>query len=139
MTEEIHGVIENCMGNIGRNINLFFTSNRVIVAKTGNTFAWQYAFGAVGGIIEKKAIQKRSEEMKKLSVESILTADKKNFDIPYIEVNKVEMKKPGMLSGGIIKIFTNTKKYQFVLQNKKSYENYLNLMTSLFNVKLTEL
>lgn len=77
--------------------------------------------------------------MKKLSVESILTADKKNFDIPYIEVNKVEMKKPGMLSGGIIKIFTNTKKYQFVLQNKKSYENYLNLMTSLFNVKLTEL
>lgn len=66
MTEEIHGVIENCMGNIGRNINLFFTSNRVIVAKTGNTFAWQYAFGAVGGIIEKKSNSKKIRRNEKI-------------------------------------------------------------------------
>ncbi len=73
---------------------LYFTPNRVIVAKTGGSAGW--LFGAIGAAAEAYRETKKREELKKLSPESVLKADKNNFAIPYSSILRVEMKKKGI-------------------------------------------
>jgi hypothetical protein len=70
---------------------LYFTPNRVIVAKTGGKAG--YLFGGIGAGITAYREQKKREELRKLSPESVLRADKHNFAIPYSDILRVEMKK----------------------------------------------
>ena len=81
---------------------LCFTSDSLIVAKHGSIWItllpW---FGIAGGLIAvlvllwvRNRITDRSwERVQKLSPESILTANKNNFAIPYTEITQIEMLK----------------------------------------------
>ena len=129
MNEEILEVIETTDRK-----GLHFTSNRVIVAKLGGQ-ALSMAFGVFGALAESRMRAKKKEQLKKLSPESILTADKKNFAIPYTEVTKVEMSK-GFL-GGKVKITVGAKKHQFKLSKPKEFQSYVNVLQPILSDKLS--
>lgn len=95
---------------------LIFTEHRIIVAKRGGGLAG--TLGIFGGAITAVAgaaydshrASKKGEELGKLSVESILKADKKNFAIDNSELVKIELKKYAM------KVETQKKKYKFIAE-----------------------
>jgi hypothetical protein len=68
---------------------LFFTSNRIVAAKIGGQLK-EFALFVDLGVFAKKA-----EELKDVSIESLLKADKDNFEIPYSEITKAEIRKAG--------------------------------------------
>lgn len=67
---------------------LFFTSNRLAVAKIEGQLK-ELAFFDFG------FFAKKAEELRDVSIESLLKADKDNFEIPYSEITKVEIRKAG--------------------------------------------
>jgi hypothetical protein len=126
--EEIFGCINKCTWTLlsrTMQCNLYFTSNRVIVAMLGkeDSLIWWGLGGLIGGFIggavAAEKVKRRFEEYKNLSSESILKADIKNFAIPYAEVTKIETKKYryGLPT---INIFTPSKKYEFRFVEKFS-------------------
>lgn len=95
-------------------------------------------FGVGGVAVEAYRQKKKKEELEQLSPESILTADKKNFAIPYSEITRVEMKKPGRFSGAKINFVTDKKTHKFVLRQKKElFDNSTNLVRSVLSDKLS--
>jgi hypothetical protein len=141
MSEEIldiircqrHGVFYGALLPEGRYYGLYFTSNRIIVAVLSGSI-----YTVIGKVIADYSSSKRSDELKKLSPESILKAKKTNFEIPYAEITKVEIKKPRALSAAKIRIFTHTKKYKFVFATpgKSEFEAHENLVRSALPDKL---
>jgi len=93
---EVKFVTEETLGTIALPSNhrtLHFTTNRVIVAKTGSALGASLLFGAIGAGVAAHREKKRREELEKLSPESVLKSDKSNFAIPYSGIVRVEMKK----------------------------------------------
>jgi hypothetical protein len=133
MGEEILTVI-----GTGKPETLFFTSKRVIIAKTGgmaSRMAMQSAFGVLGALAEQRREAKKKEELSKLTPESILSADKKNFGIPYEEIVKVEFFKK--LLSQKMRITTGTDKYEYyVAEPKKKQPEYLNTLRAVLGDKL---
>jgi len=129
VNEEILEVIETTDRK-----GLYFTSNRVIIAKLGGQ-ALSMAFGVFGALAESRMRAKKKEQLSKLSPESILTADKKNFAIPYTEVTKVELFKK--MLGRKVRITVGAKKHEFSLSKPKEFENYVNVLQPLLGDKLT--
>lgn len=128
MNEEILVVIDTTEKKA-----LYFTSNRVIVAKlAGSALSW--AFGMGGAFAEQRMAAKKKEQLSKLSPESILTADKKNFAIPYTEVTQVELLKKRF--GRKIRIVAGTAKHEFWLGKPKELENYVNTLRPVLEDKL---
>jgi hypothetical protein len=74
-----------------RNIHyiLFFTSERLIAAKVGGQHE------ELTLIADSCAFARKAEELKDVSIESILKADKDNFEIPYTDITDIEIKKAG--------------------------------------------
>lgn len=68
---------------------LFFTSNRLAVAKIGGQLK------ELASIVDLGMFAKKAEELRDVSIESLLRADKDNFEIPYSEISKVEIRKAG--------------------------------------------
>lgn len=130
MNEEILEVIETKDRKA-----LYFTSNRVIVAKLGG-MGLTLAFGVLGALAESRMRAKKEEQLSKLSPQSILTADKKNFEIPYTEVSKVEMSK-GFLGSKIRIITVGAKKHQFKLSKPKEFQSYVNVLQPILSDKLS--
>ncbi len=99
-----------------KHLTLFFTENRIIVAKRGGGLAG--TLGIFGGAITAVAgaaydsykAGKKGEELAGLSVESILKADKNNFAIDNSELVRVELKKLAM------KVETKKKKYKYIAE-----------------------
>ena len=118
-------------------MGLFFTSNRLIIARTGSTAARiaSYGFGWGGQAVGEAAEDKKLKELSKVSPESILTDNKNNFAIPYSDIIQVEMFKK-MLSGRQIRINMGTKKQQFRLSNPRKYKEYADILKSVLGDKL---
>jgi len=116
---------------------LFFTSNRVIVARTGGTAARiaSYAFGWGGQAAEEHAEDKKTEELSKLPPEDILADNKRSFAIPYTDIIQVELFKR-VFSGRQIRITAGTTKYQFRLAKPKELANYVNILRPVLTDKL---
>lgn len=68
---------------------LLFTSNRLVAAKIGGQLK------ELASILDLGMFAKKAEELKDVSIESLLRADKDNFEIPYSEMTKVEIRKAG--------------------------------------------
>ena len=120
MNEEIIGVTGGASLGSGFRSKIYyllFTSSRVIVAKGGSGFMQSLGFfSGSPGLILGSALKdkKKSEELSKLSPGEVLASDKDNFEIPYSDVTKVEVKKPGFFSpAGSIIIHTPAKKHRF--------------------------
>ncbi|MEE9198597.1 MAG: hypothetical protein V3U26_02245 [Dehalococcoidia bacterium] len=119
---------------------LFFTSNRLIVANVEVT-AWinvLYVFAMIGGLIiglvRARTRAKKTEKLSKLSPESILTADKKNFGISYAEISNVKLFKRGR--GRKIRVTAGAAKHEFWLSQPKEFENYVNVLRPVLAEKL---
>ncbi|MCK4474748.1 50S ribosomal protein L32, partial [Candidatus Bathyarchaeota archaeon] len=124
--EKVLGGIEVSKGETY--YGLYFTPNRVIVAKTAG-FPWLWAILLVGillgALIRSRRAKKKFKELSELSSQSILTADKKNFGILYPDITRVEVKKNKII------ILTNREKHKFGILRKKEFEDYVNLIRSV--------
>lgn len=150
MTEEILGIIE-----IDHRL-LCFTSNRIIVAKTGGGGAAtgaKIAFGLIGRALADRAEKKRRESLEKLSPESVLKSDKHNFAVPYSGIVRVEMRKVSPYAKRV-KIIADqkfgdymkkkkdetTQKYVYIyeeeIKTKKEFEDHVNLVRSVLPDKV---
>lgn len=135
MSEEIVARIET-EDKVGSLINLIFTSKRAIVAYLIPARDMWLKAAFEGDF--RKDIKDKREEYGRVSAESILTAHKKNFAIPYEMITKVEMKRPGTFSGGKIKIFSTDKIYEFTIKEKKVLlEERARLINSVLPTKLS--
>ena len=75
-----------------------------------------------------------------LDSQSVLTANRHNFEIPYSDINKVEMKKsaigPATQRAGKMIIFTHGKKQQFDIIFAQKFEDCVDLVRSVLPSKL---
>lgn len=133
MSEEILEVIETKQPKV-----LYFTSSKVIVANIGGGargVGLGMVFGALGGLAEGRIEAKKKEQLSKLSAESILTADKKNFGISYMDITQVELRKK-LMGRREIRLATSAAKYDFDLKKPKELENYVNTLRPILGDKL---
>lgn len=74
--------------------------------------------------------------------ESILMADKKNFEIAYGDISRIEMHPRGKMTPLAIakipkiRILTNREKHEFFVLRKKKFKDYVNLVRSILPDKL---
>jgi len=143
MGEEILGRVEaDKKAKLDWRVYLVFTKNRIIVAKLasgaekmGSIFS-DMASDTYGG--PKKLMKERREAYEKMSPEEILSADKDNFAMPHNEISKIEVKKPGLLSGSKIKVSTSDKTHEFFLKEKKQFfEERVNSLRSVLSDKVS--
>ncbi|UCF07717.1 MAG: hypothetical protein JSW28_08760 [Thermoplasmata archaeon] len=111
--EYVLGLV-NVYQGLGTRFALFFTSERVIVAKTGNylNLLW-------GGVLGDALMNMRDADKKRGQVpEQILSANKKNYAIPYAAVLRFLVKKPTAFRTGKITIATPRGEYKFTIYNR---------------------
>ncbi len=96
-----------------KSLALFFTPNKLVVAKIGN---------------------KRFEELRKLSTQAILASDKENIAIPYDGASLVLMKKTIWRS--TIKIRMGPKQFGPYVIKKKDFDDRLALVQSALSGKV---
>ncbi|MFQ6076131.1 MAG: hypothetical protein ACE5Z5_08360 [Candidatus Bathyarchaeia archaeon] len=106
----------------GRRI-LFFTSDRVIVAKRTHKTVGEWRRG-------------HPRECK-LSIEEILKGDEGNFAIPNSDIEKVDMAQPITMYGDLdrwedaaITIFTAAKQHKFIIENRGEFRRFINIVES---------
>jgi len=117
---------------------LFFTSDRLIVAKFSDDWS-RYAPGSpVTFWVSRDQERKKKEELERDNIlpEDVLKKDTANFEIPYSDIEKVEVKKPGLVGPGIVKVITKEKTHQLGV-NKKVFDDFMKLMQSVLANKLT--
>ena len=131
MTEETLGIIKVQKWKL----NLVVTTERIVVAKGLGTIRLGN-FSTPESIAERIWAKERSEDMKKLTAESILKADKKNYVINYAQIQHAYVNIPGFLSGARLEILTAEKDYEFTLSDKKRYKEDLDLLSSVLKDKL---
>ncbi len=88
-----------------------------------DTFVGRVVFLTIGllliispRILVTRAMRKKFENLSRLPPKNILMADKKNFEIPYAEIARIEIKKAwgrGAFGTSKIRILTNEKKHEF--------------------------
>ena len=140
LSEKVLGIIRR-VGEL-----LFLTPDRVVVAncieksRLGdflNAFLGSYVRSSDTYIHSKK----KEKEYLELPLESVLTADEKNFAIPNSEITKVELKK--MRVGVELNIITGKKEHKswakgLIPEKKKAkIEDYEKLLRPIFGDKLS--
>ena len=154
MSEEILGIIGNLegkgRGRVTRTFALVFTSNELIVVKIGGTMSLfkkfvveaiseSYGISTISDVYNQ-LISNKSDELKKANIEDILEADKLNYAIPYSDIEKIEVKKMGILSPRgrmIITINTRNKNYWFRISELQLFNDYVNLARKALPNKAT--
>ncbi len=140
MSEEIIGRVEaDKKAILDWRVNLFFTKNRLIVAKlpSGAELMRSAMFDvAFGG--PKKLMKERREAYEKMSPEEIVSADEENFALTYHEISRVEVKKPGLLGGAKIKVNTFDRTHEFTLKEKKQlFDERVDFLRSILSGKVS--
>jgi hypothetical protein len=113
---------------------LFFTSKRLIVAKISSTWS-HYVGGAIPLIIERYQEKKKKEKLGEILPDDVLEMDKKNIAIPYSDIERVEVKKPGTISAATVKVITREKTHQFGVR-KNLFEDFMRLTSLVLVDKL---
>lgn len=119
--------------------NLYFTSKRIIVAKS-----WQYSSrdiikGEVFGLLsfEEKLLPKAQHMLKemggKLQPENILSMNEENFEILYSDITKIELKKKRVLDS-IVKIYTDHEVLKISVS--LGFKHYIKLISSILPEKI---
>lgn len=104
-------------------VEIFPRELSTIVKVIFNTFAGRAVFLTIGlmliispRILITKKMRKKFENLSRLTPNDILMADKKNFEIPYPKIARIEIKKAwgrGAFGTSKIRILTNEKKHEF--------------------------
>ena len=122
---------------------ILFLKDRMLFVKVGGQFADTGIGAVIGGVagggigaglghvIEEKvrgsSFKKREDKIKsfeKMSIDELLKMDKKNFDIPYKDISKIEIKKGVGISGprtGVLSI-EGKKKEKFNIAINQKFE-----------------
>ena len=147
MNEKVLGVIRANRPTSVRLIQetLFFTPDRVVVARTSGGLGM--AFGAVAAGLEAYKGIKKEKEYLELSLQEILEIDKDNFALPYFEITKVELKKGWLkqpkLSIILSREVSKEKKYEWNLmglivpEKGVKFEDYENTLRPIFGDRLS--
>ena len=98
---------------------LYFTSDKVIVARTATGF--QMGWGGIDSIRGWYKSKEQEESMDDFSVEELLSTDINNFAISYDNIGKVELKKFG--KGALINVIVDGKKYHWTLRGIPGIKN----------------
>ena len=165
MSEEVLGIFEiEKIRMIKSNISyrLLLTSNRLVAAKFGSmkesllAIAGGAVGGAVGGalvgLVEALRQGKKIpgipglaevDEKLMLDPKTVLAADNNNFELPYSDITKVEMKKGGFSSAhgaraGKMVISTHEKKQEFEIPYGQKFEDCVNVVRSVMPDRLQE-
>lgn len=78
--------------------------------------------GLIGAGIDARSsggMTKKTLEYSQMTPDQMVAQDKKNFEIPYAIIQSVEMKQPGFIGQGEIKIKTQGKDHKFMLDTSK--------------------
>ncbi len=118
MSEHILGII-SAMKRDGFTKQTFeelcFTTQRVIVVRTGKASIW---WGSLGAIQQWHQAKQKAKELANLSPslqpDELLKADLDNFAIPNPEIKKIQLKKFGR--GATIKIDTGLAEYKWFVR-----------------------
>ncbi len=124
MSEGIIGSVEaDNKAKLDWRVNLFFTKNRLIIAKLlsgaemmGSIMS-DTASGAFGG--GKEVMKKRREAYEKMAPDEIVSTHLEDFALTYYEISRVELKKPGLLGGTKIKVSTLDSTHEFALKERR--------------------
>ena len=141
MEEEIKGVMTRIeSGLVTSTYSLYFTNKRIIRALTFSAIKKvgtdQLGGKLFGGTINKYFENRKDKSLRDLKPDEILNENKRNIEIPFSSVKRVELKKPGRLKGAKMKIVTSDEEYSMKIKEKKEFDNYLELIKSLLPDKL---
>ncbi|MEE9601020.1 MAG: hypothetical protein V3W22_04895 [Thermoplasmata archaeon] len=104
-----------------------------MVGRSGLRAAFEF-----NGIFTAKArARRRTEKLRNLPIEDVLTAHKNNHDIRYSQARKAGMEKPSIVSAGKLQIRTATDEYEFLLPNEECYQEHADLLQSVLEEKLS--
>ncbi|MFW6110820.1 MAG: hypothetical protein ACOC6H_02160 [Thermoproteota archaeon] len=140
MAEKILGLIEHTEGKVKgwrmKKWALIFTEDRLVVSKISGTMGVVLSsLGGIAGSVARRDIRgkisEKSEEAQAMSVEEILEADEENFAIPYEEIQRVEMKKGGLLSATSFTFKTEEGDYSFNLIDRKKFKPYSQMIKEI--------
>ena len=146
MGEEIKGVITRVeAGLISSTYSLYFTDKRIIRALTFSAAkkvgTWYAGGKLLGGTINKYFEKRKDKSLGDLNLDEILNENKKNIEIPYSSINRVELKTPRSIkSMGLkvikIKIVTSDKEYEMKIKENEQFDSSLELIKSVLPDKL---
>lgn len=91
----MEGIIPNVLSpkRLGSTLQLVFTDRRMIVARSGISWAVMSGFGAAGLGVAMASTKKGMDAMQGLDPQQILLSHKKNKEVPYLNISKVHLKK----------------------------------------------
>ena len=146
MEEEIKGVITRVeAGFVSSTYSLYFTNKRIIRALTFSAIKKvgtdQLGGKLFGGRMNKYFENRKDKSLRDLKPDEILNENKKNIEIPYSSINRVELKTPRSIkSMGLkvikIKIVTSDKKYEMKIKENEQFDSSLELIKSVLPDKL---
>ena len=100
-------------------LTLIFTSQRLIAAFKGMLaqLASGGAFGVAGAALASRQDSKNRSQMQEVSPDQLLQANKKNFEVPYSRITRLELgKKHGQTR---LHVIAQDQIYQFKFQGSK--------------------
>lgn len=125
-----------------------FTPEKLVAAKIGTDKERAIGFvlgGVLGYYLAGRGDQnKKVEAMQKVSIKSILEADKDNFEIPYSEIKRFEIGKPTLGArlisdspsiAGVVKIVGKDEQ-EFRIPSGQNFEECVNIVRSVLPDKL---
>jgi len=86
--------------------------------------------------IARSVMKLRFKKLSELPPESVLTANKKNFEIPNHDITRVEVKKGRIGFPHRIKILTNSERHEFSIIGKKQLERHVRFIHSVLPDKV---
>jgi len=123
-----------CTGTGTEFFELVFTPNRMIIAKTGGR-----PYLTLSQMLQAAAeSQKKKAELQGLSPEGILADNPENIPIAYSDILSIEMKRPGLVGGGRMKIqMRETKKqHEFRLPEKREFQGHVDFLRSVLKERV---
>jgi hypothetical protein len=98
---------------------LVFTTQRLLVAFKGiwGSLASSGGFGIAGAAVASRGDASKRSQMQEMSPDQILQGNKKNFDIPYSRITRLELGK--QRGSSRLQIVTQDETYEFRLQGVK--------------------
>jgi len=123
-----------CTGTGTEFFELVFTSNRVIIAKTGGQ-----PFLTLSQMLQAASESKKKEaELQRLSPAEILVNNPENLSIAYSDIISIEMKRPRFVGGGRMKIKSigAKKQYEFRLPEKRKFQNHVDFLHTVLKEKI---
>ena len=146
MEEEIKGIITRVeAGFVSSTYSLYFTDKRIIRALTFSAAkkvgTWYAGGKLLGGTINKYFEKRKDKSLGDLNLDEILNENKKNIEIPYSSINRIEIKTPRSIkSMGLkvikIKIVTSDKEYEMKIKENEQFDSSLELIKSVLPDKL---